>query len=90
MANAYRGKGSSTYQRKQAALKRQCKTLGTGCSNCGNPFDYDNPNSPRGFTADHVTPLATGGRLLGPLVPLCRACNARKGKTTAPTIRPAS
>ncbi|EEZ90348.1 hypothetical protein HMPREF0578_0254 [Mobiluncus mulieris 28-1] len=33
-----------------------------------------------GFTADHVHSLATGGDLLGQLLPAHRGCNARRGK----------
>ena len=87
----YRGHGGRAYERQRDALKRRCQSTGQGCTNCGQPFDYNNPNSPRGFTADHPNPLAAGGRLLGQqLVPLCRSCNARKGDTLTPTIRPAS
>ena len=78
MTNQYRGKGSSAYQRQQQALKRLCRAKGVGCSNCGQPFDFDNHNSPRGFTADHPKPLSKGGRLNGQqIAPMCRACNAR-------------
>ena len=93
MTNQYRGKGSSAYQRQQQALKRLCRAKGIGCSNCGQPFDFDNHNSKRGFTADHPEALANGGRLLGQkLVPLCRECNARKGKTQTDSVilRPAT
>ena len=91
MANPYRSKGSSTYQRRQQALKRRCKALGIGCSNCGAAFDFDDHNSPRGFTVDHPVALANGGRLLGQqLVPMCRSCNARKGATATPILRPAT
>ena len=34
------------------------------------------------LTADHVIPLAEGGRD-GPLRPLCKSCNGRKGQTTS-------
>ena len=58
VANPYRGRGSSAYQRAQQALKRRCKAQGIGCANCGKPFDFDNHNSKRGFTADHPEALA--------------------------------
>ena len=93
MANQYRGKGSSAYQRQQQAIKRLCKAKGIGCSNCGQPFDYADHNSPRGFTADHPVALANGGTLLGQrLIPLCRSCNARKGAvdTELIVLRPPS
>ena len=69
------------------------KAKGIGCSNCGQPFDFADHNSKRGFTADHPEALANGGRLLGQkLVPLCRECNARKGKTQTDSVilRPAT
>lgn len=93
MTNPYRGKGSAAYQRQQQALKRRCRALGLGCQNCGVEFDFDDHNSPRGFTADHPEAIANGGRLLGQkLVPLCRACNARKGKHPVESVilRPAT
>ena len=90
-SSPYRGHGGRPYQRRRNALMRRAQSTGQGCTNCGQPFDFDNPNSPRGFTADHPTPLAAGGSLLGQqFVPLCRSCNARKGDTITPTIRPAS
>lgn len=89
--NPYRGKGGKAYQREQAALKRKCKALGIGCANCGKPFDFANPNSQRGFTADHPHALDAGGKLLGQhLVPLCRECNGRKRNVVTPILRPAS
>ena len=91
MTSAYRGRGGRRYRRTRDRMARQAQATNATCPNCGKPFDFDNPNSPQGFTADHPTPLAAGGSLLGQqLVPLCRACNARKGSTVAPTIRPAS
>lgn len=34
------------------------------------------------FTADHVTPLAVGGHITGPLKPAHRACNSRRNDGT--------
>ncbi|WP_207974577.1 HNH endonuclease [Parafrankia sp. BMG5.11] len=36
------------------------------------------------LTADHVTPVAAGGREDGPLTVRCRACNSAKGARVAP------
>lgn len=89
--NPYRGKGGRAYQRKQDALRRKCKALGIPCSVCGKPFDFANPNSARGFTADHPLALDNGGSLLGQqLVPMCRGCNGRKRNVVTPILRPAS
>ena len=91
MTEPWRGKGGRAYQRQRATLMRRCQAEGRGCANCGQPFDWDNPNSARGFTADHPIALANGGRLLGQqLVPLCRSCNARKRDTVTPTLRTAT
>ena len=88
--NPYRGKHGHLYQRKQAALKRLYQTNGWPCPNCGKPFDFDNHNSPQGFTADHVDPIGNGGRLLGKIVAACRSCNGRRGNSVTPTLKPAS
>ena len=89
--NPRRGKGGHAYRRRAEALKQRTKANGDTCSNCGEPFDWNNHLSPRGFTADHPDPLKHGGSLLGQqLVPLCRGCNARKRDTITPTIRNAS
>ncbi len=88
------GKGHRAYRRAQAALKRRTKAenlpCGYGSTNgwgCGEPIDTDLPATHRlSFTADHDDALANGGRLVGQLlVPMHRACNARKGNA-APTV----
>ena len=90
-ANPYRGTGGRAYQRQRDALARRCQARGVGCSNCGRPFDWARPNSSAGFTADHPIAINAGGKLLGQhLVPLCRGCNARKGDTVTPVLRPAT
>ena len=89
--NPYRGKHGRAYQRQRDNLARRLKAIGARCANCGCEFDWANPNSARGFTADHPEPLANGGSLLGQrLEGLCRACNARKRDVVTPHLRPAS
>ena len=89
--NPRRGKGGHAYRRQAEALRRRTKANGGRCSGCGQPFDWDNHLSQRGFTADHPVPLERGGSLLGQqLVPLCRSCNGRKRDIVTPIIRDAS
>lgn len=91
MTNAYRGRGRRAYERQREALLQRTKANGGTCTNCGQAFDWDNPNGPQGFTADHPTAINNGGSLLGQqLVPLCRSCNARKGDVAKPILRPPS
>lgn len=74
------GKGHRAYRRQRDRLEREARASGATCSRCGNPYDFDNPRSARGFTADHPEALANGGHLTRQtLVPMCRSCNARKG-----------
>ena len=87
--NAYRGRGRRAYERQREALKRRTKASGEPCGNCGKPFDWDNPNGQRGFTAEHPDAIGNGGKLLGQqLKAWCRECNGRKGKAVQPTLRP--
>ena len=89
--DAYSGKGGRAYRRQRKALAYLARTQGWTCANCGTDFDFDSPHAPNGFTADHPVPLAAGGTLLHQeLVPMCRACNGRKGGAVTPTLRPAS
>lgn len=62
MSNPRRGRGGHAYRRRAEALKRRTKANGGTCSNCGEPFDWDNHISPRGFTADHPDPLKLAAR----------------------------
>ena len=70
--------GHRTYRRKrQAVLAGQDLT----CAWCGKPIDknlkFPHPMSP---SADHITPVASGGHNLGPLQPMHLSCNSSKGK----------
>lgn len=70
-----------TYLKRTQALKNMVKSKGLHCWLCGEPFDLDLPYThPMAFTADHVDPMANGGRLLGDLRPSHRSCNSRRGK----------
>jgi 5-methylcytosine-specific restriction enzyme A len=37
------------------------------------------PHYSQDLTADHITPVALGGDVLGPMQVLCRQCNSRRG-----------
>ena len=51
------------------------------CAYCG--------TKPRVLTADHVVPLASGGRhAIDNIVPACMPCNTRKGVRPAPAYQP--
>lgn len=69
--------GDTNYRRKRAQLLSQDNLT---CARCGLPIDktlkYPNPFSP---TADHIVPIAAGGKNLGPLQPMHLACNQAEG-----------
>lgn len=69
------------YRKRTAALKRKTKRENWPCWLCGREFDWSitDYQAPRAFTADHLEPLARGGRLLGELRPAHRGCNSRRG-----------
>lgn len=81
------GKGHRAYRRNQSALKRRTKYELLPCGHgspsgwgCGEQIDTELPATDRmSFIADHDVAIANGGRLVGQvLVPMHRACNARK------------
>lgn len=85
------GRGHRAYRRAQAVLAARYKANGWPCPGCGNDFDWENPQSSRGFTADHPLALNNGGRLVGQqLEARCRGCNARKGDVPTPVLVPAT
>lgn len=86
------GTGHRAYRRERDALRRRTKRENLPCAWCGKPIDTKLPyNHPMAFTADHPTPLATGGRLAGQqLKPFHRSCNAKKGTRQLPKIRAAT
>lgn len=64
---------------------------GWPCPECEKPFDWENPQSARGFTADHPIALNNGGAVVGQrLVAMCRGCNARKSDVITPVLTPAT
>ncbi len=86
-SNAIRnGKGHRAYRRRRDALKRRTLVENLPCGygstegwGCGQPIDTTLPKGHRmSFTADHDVALGNGGLLLGHLVPMHLACNARK------------
>ena len=73
---ARQGRDLRAYRRAAANLKRTA----TICHLCGQEIDTSLPTMhPMAWTADHVTPLAAGGHVLGELAPAHRSCNSRKG-----------
>lgn len=81
-----------SYRNARAALKAKTKKHGLTCWLCHEPFDWSlHPSERMAWTADHVTPLAAGGHITGPLMPAHRACNSRRndGRSEArvPTTR---
>ena len=87
------GKGHQAYRRAQRQLRAHYQTANLPCAWCGKPFDWTitNPNDPMAFTADHTTPIAQGGPLVGQqLKGMHRRCNALKSDDTPPMIRPAT
>lgn len=68
-----------SYRNARAALKRKTKRLGLPCSLCGKPFDWSlHPSDGMAWTADHITPLAVGGHITGPMRPAHRSCNSKR------------
>lgn len=70
------GRNHRAYRAKTKRLRARADT----CHICGEwidrTLDYRHPMS---WTADHVTPLTKGGKLLGELRAAHRSCNARRG-----------
>lgn len=78
------GRDSADYRARTAALRRRVEREGLPCWLCGQPIDLSlHYTHSMSFTADHLHPLARGGRLLGKLMPAHRSCNARRGKGKA-------
>ena len=78
------------YTKRRDALKRRATRNNEACALCGQPIDYTlHYTHAMAFTADHITPVAAGGKMIGPLQPAHRGCNARKGDgTRAPKPKP--
>ena len=73
------------YQRNRERLKQQGNLV---CVACGQPIDITLPQyDPMSFTADHVTPVALGGRNDGPLQPMHRVHNLQRGVRALDTVR---
>ena len=79
--------GDRDYRKRRAALLRQVRKNNTPCHLCGRPFDWalidslsdtDRRKHPLSFEADHINPLARGGKLLDVLAPSHKRCNGRR------------
>jgi hypothetical protein len=86
-ADIRNGRGHRAYRRKQQRLKRE----GRDCAWCGKPINYElPPTDAMSFTADHPEAVNRGGHLYQQdLAPMHRRCNAKKGDSAQPIIRPA-
>lgn len=74
------------YLKRTRALRAAVEAQGLPCHLCGQPIDLTLPHThPLSFTADHITPLATGGHLHGTLAPAHRTCNSARGKRRLPS-----
>ena len=61
------------------ALKRKWAAEGAMCHLCEQPIDYSIPQGqPGAVEADHITPVANGGHVLGPMLPSHRLCNIKR------------
>ena len=68
------------YRDLSHALRRRAKAENLPCWICGNHFNWELPwHDAGGFTADHVDPIALGGKPRGELRPAHRGCNSRRG-----------
>ena len=69
------------YVKRREALKRKARKHAMPCHLCGKQINWEaNWKAPDAFTADHLEAVATGGRMVGPLMPAHRGCNSRRGK----------
>ena len=68
---------------KARAVANQRKGIATTCWLCKRVIDMDLPPLDRwAWTLDHVESLATGGHILGQLLPAHRSCNSSRGDGT--------
>lgn len=69
-------------------LRRQAERLESPCTLCGGAIDYDNNDTPRSFSLDHIWPRFLGGSSdASNLRPCCRRCNSgRKDIAALPDI----
>lgn len=82
-------RNDTAYVARQRALKRRARRNNTPCHICGHAIDYTlHWKHPMSFTADHITPVANGGHMLGELAPAHRSCNSRRGTKQLTTLKP--
>lgn len=97
MASKYTGhpKGR-TYDPEIYRYRKIRERMGRGrpdCSRCGKAMLFRgdegySPHHPDAFTAHHVLPLARGGSITGPIVPMCWKCNRDLGDAPPPPPPP--
>ena len=72
--------GTKYWDARYMARTRALRAKRLPCWICGQPIDYAaHWKDGRSFTADHVQPMARGGKLYGELRPAHRACNSSRG-----------
>jgi hypothetical protein len=75
-----------SWRNARETYKQRCAQANEPCHLCGQPIDYTlSGRDPWGFTADHIEPIATGGRLLPGdqgLRPAHLRCNSARGDGT--------
>ena len=95
MPKQWRDNPRLTNRKAYEEQRRYCRRLveqGAPCAICGRPIDLEAPEwilkdgrrvrSPWSLEADHITPIARGGAVVGTVgvvQPVHRACNERKG-----------
>lgn len=81
------------YREKRDRLKRMSRAKNADCHLCEGvkgPIRYDaGPSDPLSFEADHISAVAAGGHMLGPLAPAHKTCNGSRGKRTVEEFREA-
>ena len=74
-------RNNRAYVAKREALKHHAKRNNIPCWLCGQPINWNaHWKDKDSFTADHIKPVANGGKMTGQLKPAHRSCNSRRGK----------
>lgn len=78
MAKTWRN--DAAYVAKREALARYAQKHDLPCWLCLKPINWQaHWKAKDSFTADHIKPIANGGKMTGELKPAHRSCNSRRG-----------